>query len=68
MAGSPGKLRAGACDLSGEFRARWKSETRVSAILRDARFGCRTIAQQINQAFGLDVEKDEARLILAKYY
>ena len=35
---------------------------------RNPRFGCLRIAQQINQAFGLDIDKDVVRRILAKHY
>jgi len=32
------------------------------------RFGCLRIAQQLNQAFGIDIDKDVVRRILAKHY
>ena len=35
---------------------------------RNPRFGCPRIAQQINLAFGLDLDKDVVRRILAKHY
>lgn len=35
---------------------------------RNPRYGCPRIAQQINAAFGLDIDKDIVRRILAKYY
>jgi putative transposase len=35
---------------------------------RNARFGCPRIAQQINKAFGLDIDKDVVRRVLAKHY
>jgi hypothetical protein len=35
---------------------------------RNPRFGCPRIAQQINLAFGLDLDKDVVRRILATHY
>jgi len=35
---------------------------------RNPRFGCLRIAQQINKAFGLDIDKDLVRRVLAKHY
>ncbi len=35
---------------------------------RNPRFGCPRIAQQINLAFGLEIDKDVVRRILAKHY
>jgi transposase InsO family protein len=35
---------------------------------RNPRFGCPRIAQQINKAFGLDIDKDAARRVLATHY
>jgi len=35
---------------------------------RNPRFGCPRIAQQINKAFGVDIDKDVVRRILATYY
>ena len=35
---------------------------------RNARFGCRRIAQQINKAFGLNIDKDVVRRVLEKHY
>jgi len=35
---------------------------------RNPRYGCPRIAQQINKAFGLDIDIDVVRRILAKYY
>ncbi len=35
---------------------------------RNPRFGCLRIAQQINKAFGLDINKDLVRRVLAKHY
>jgi putative transposase len=44
----------------------------ISAIVemkrRNPRFGCPRIAQQINLAFGLDIDKDTIRRILATHY
>ncbi len=40
----------------------------VEMKLRNPRYGCPRIAQQINKAFGLDIDKDVVRRILAKYY
>jgi len=36
--------------------------------LRNPGYGCPRIAQQINKAFGLDIDKDVVRRILAKHY
>ncbi len=35
---------------------------------RNPRFGCPRIAQQINKAFGIDIDKDMVRRILAAHY
>jgi hypothetical protein len=35
---------------------------------RNARFGCPRIAQQINKAFGVNIDKDVVRRVLAKHY
>ena len=35
---------------------------------RNPRFGCPRIAQQINKAFGLNIDKDVVRRVLAKHY
>ena len=35
---------------------------------RNARFGCPRIAQQINKAFGINIDKDVVRRVLAKHY
>jgi len=35
---------------------------------RDSRFGCPRIAQQINKAFGVNIDKDVVRRVLAKHY
>jgi len=35
---------------------------------RNPRFGCLRIAQQINKAFGIDIDKDLVRRVLAKHY
>ena len=44
----------------------------IEAILemkrRNSRYGCPRIAQQIAQAFGIEIDKDVVRRILAKYY
>ena len=40
----------------------------VSMKQRNPRYGCPRIAQQINAAFGLDIDKDIVRRILAKHY
>jgi transposase InsO family protein len=44
----------------------------VAAIVamkqRNPRFGCRRIAQQPSYAFGLDIDKDVVRRVLAKHY
>ena len=35
---------------------------------RNPKFGCVKIAQQIAHAFGLDIDKDVVRRVLAKHY
>ena len=35
---------------------------------RNPRFGCRRIAQQISFTFGVDIDKDVVRRVLAKHY
>jgi putative transposase len=35
---------------------------------RNPRFGCLRIAQQINKAFGVDIDKDLVRRVLARHY
>jgi len=35
---------------------------------RNPRFGCLRVAQQINMAFGVDIDKDLVRRVLAKHY
>mgnify|MGYP001588050091 CR=1 FL=1 len=48
------------------------SQELIQAIVelkqRNARFGCRRIAQQINKAFGLNIDKDVVRRVLEKHY
>jgi putative transposase len=40
----------------------------VAMKQRNPRFGCPRIAQQINKAFGIDIDKDVVRRILAAHY
>ncbi len=51
---------------------RGPSQELIDAIVemkrRNPRFGCPRIAQQINKAFGLEIDKDVVRRVLAKYY
>jgi len=35
---------------------------------RHPRFGCRQIAQQLSFVFGLEIDKDVVRRVLAKHY
>jgi putative transposase len=48
------------------------SENLVRVIVelkrRNARYGCPRIAQQINKAFGVNIDKDVVRRVLAKHY
>ena len=48
------------------------SQELIQAIVelkqRNPRFGCRRIAQQITMAFGVDIDKDLVRRVLAKHY
>ena len=43
-------------------------EVIVELKRRNPRFGCPRIAQQINKAFGLNIDKDVVRRVLAKHY
>jgi len=53
-------------------RAQGPSKEVVAAVVemkrRNPRFGCRKIAEQIAQAFGIEIDKDTVRRILAKHY
>ncbi len=40
----------------------------VAMKQRNPRFGCPRIAEQINASFGLDIDKDIVRRVLAKHY
>lgn len=40
----------------------------VETKRRNPRFGCRKIAEQIGHAFGIEIDKDVVRRILAKHY
>jgi len=48
------------------------SQALIDAIVelkrRNPRFGCPRIAQQINKAFGVDIDKDVVRRVLEKHY
>ncbi|MGB5649887.1 MAG: integrase core domain-containing protein [Sedimenticolaceae bacterium] len=48
------------------------SQELIQAIIaikqHNPRFGCPRIAQQINNAFGVEIDKDLVRRVLAKYY
>lgn len=48
------------------------SQDIINAVIamkqRNPRFGCRRIAMQMNNMFGLNIDKDIVRHILAKYY
>jgi putative transposase len=48
------------------------SQELIQAIVelkqRNPRFGCPRIAQQINKAFGIDIDKDVVRRVLAAHY
>jgi hypothetical protein len=48
------------------------SQELIDAIVemkrRNARFGCPRIAQQINKAFGVNIDKDVVRRVLATHY
>ena len=43
-------------------------EAIVEMKRRNSRFGCPRIAQEINKAFGVDIDKDVVRRVLAKHY
>ena len=59
-------------------RRKWKpgpkgpSQELIAVIIefkrRNPRFGCPRIAKQINKAFGLKIDKDVVRRVLAKHY
>ncbi|MFC1611590.1 helix-turn-helix domain-containing protein, partial [Myxococcota bacterium] len=40
----------------------------VEIKTRNPRFGCPRIAQQLAKAFGIEIDKDVVRRVLAKYY
>jgi hypothetical protein len=40
----------------------------VEIKLRNPKFGCVRIAQQLSQAFGIEIDKDVVRRVLAKHY
>ena len=40
----------------------------IALTRRNPRFGCLRIAQQISHAFGVDIDKDVVRRVLAKHY
>ena len=48
------------------------SQELIDAIVemkrRNSRFGCPRIAQEINKAFGVNIDKDVVRRVLEKYY
>jgi hypothetical protein len=48
------------------------SQELIEAIVelkrRNSRFGCPRIAQEINKAFGVDIDKDVVRRVLEKHY
>jgi hypothetical protein len=44
------------------------SEAIIEMKRRNPRYGCPRIAQQINLAFGLDLDKDTVRRVLAVHY
>jgi len=58
--------------LGGKPGPKGPSPELVAAILemkaRNPRFGCRRIAQQLSFTFGVDIDKDVVRRILAKHY
>jgi hypothetical protein len=72
-------LPGGARSIIAEslLKRRWKPGPKgpgpelVSAIVemkrRNPRFGCRRIAQQIALLFGVEIDKDVVRRVLAKY-
>jgi transposase InsO family protein len=56
----------------GKLGPKGPSQELIHAIVaikqRNPRFGCPRIAQQINKAFGVDIDKDVVRRILAAHY
>jgi putative transposase len=59
-------------DRKGKPGPKGPSPELIQAIValkqRNPRFGCPRIAQQINKAFGTDIDKDVVRRILATHY
>lgn len=59
-------------DNRGKPGPKGPSQEIINAVVamkqRNPRYGCPRIAQQINLAFGLELNKDVVRQILAKYY
>ncbi len=58
--------------IKGKPAPKGPSPQLIQAIIelkqRNPRFGCLRIAQQINKAFGVDINKDLVRRVLAKHY
>jgi transposase InsO family protein len=56
----------------GKSGPKGPSRELIAAVLemksRNPRFGCRRIAQQLSFTFGVDIDKDVVRRILAKHY
>ena len=57
---------------TGEPGPKGPSQELIDAIVelkrRNTRFGCPRIAQEINKAFGVDIDKDVVRRVLEKHY
>ena len=57
--------------LRGKPGPKGPSPSRIAAIVemkrRNPKFGCARIAQQISHAFGVDIDKDVVRRVLAKH-
>ena len=60
------------CGSKGKPGPKGPSRELIQAIVelkqRNPRFGCPRIAQQINKAFGVDIDKDVVRRVLAAHY
>ena len=59
-------------ERKGKTGPKGPSRALIDAIVemkcRNPRYGCRRIAQQITRAFGVEIDKDVVRRVLAKYY
>jgi putative transposase len=67
-----GRLPVYSSGRKGKPGPKGPSQELIDAIVemkrRNTRFGCPRIAQEINKAFGVDIDKDVVRRVLEKHY